>query len=749
MSRSLARDGEDVHPSPFHAAPASPSVPEPGAVPLLRVPSIAPRLRVELPVQFRDTPPPAPLAFHTIPSEDPQVYDMICRADTVGVFQIESRAQMSMLPRLRPRSFYDLVIEVAIVRPGPIQGDMVHPYLRRRNGEEPIAYPDDAVRAVLGKTLGVPLFQEQAMALAIVAAGFTPGEADQLRRAIAAWKRKGNRLAEFAAKLESGMVARGYTRQFAQQVFTQIQGFSGYGFPESHAASFALLVYVSAWLKCHQPAAFAASLINSQPMGFYAPAQIVRDVIDHGVAVRAVDVNASEWDCTLERREPPWSGRLRSDGMAPMCEPPDPLAVFRNARAFSRTTASSGEAKSGAGPPGPHQALDVQSGKGGGVIGDALGGWWPLDPSSLKLGRGAERAGATRSLPTRRIGSRERDGPLHDGVGQRVSLPRREREALLRDPSMCVPARQPSVARDQPALRLGMRLVRGLVEEEAMRIATVTHAMRAAGRWFDSIESLWRASGVRVATLRRLAAADAFRSMGLDRQRALWHIRALRDESLPLLSFGEEVRHASSSRPAPGNAPANVLSGALSGVLSGALSEAPDGALHGSSSDVGGTRTGPVGAEAMQKSRLPSVSDLAAVAHDYAAIGLSLKRHPMACIRPRLAARGAVPCGTLRDERLTPQGARLSVAGVVLVRQRPSTANGIVFMTLEDESGIANLIVRPKVYARYRKAARHAVIVVAHGLVERRDNVVHLLVRSVEDASAEADAIDAMSRDFH
>jgi error-prone DNA polymerase len=225
---------------------------------------------------------------------------MVSRADTVGVFQIESRAQMSMLPRLRPRCFYDLVIEVAIVRPGPIQGDMVHPYLRRRDGTEPEDYPNEAIRAVLGKTLGVPLFQEQAMALAVVAAGFTPGEADQLRRAIAAWKRSGNQIARFGEKLIGGMRARGYGQRFAEQVFGQIQGFSGYGFPESHAASFAMLVYVSAWLKRHHPAAFTAALLNSQPMGFYAPAQLVRDAREHGVEVRPVDVLRSAWDCSLE-----------------------------------------------------------------------------------------------------------------------------------------------------------------------------------------------------------------------------------------------------------------------------------------------------------------------------------------------------------------------------------------------------------------------------------------------------------------
>ena len=238
-----------------------------------------------------------------VPAEDAEVYDMISRADTVGVFQIESRAQMSMLPRLRPRNYYDLVIEVAIIRPGPIQGGMVHPYLRRRNGEELVTYPSPAVESVLQRTLGVPIFQEQVMQLAVVAAGFTPGEADRLRRAMAAWKRRGG-LGHFEQKLIEGMRARGYEDEFAHQIFQQIQGFGEYGFPESHAASFALLVYVSCWLKCHEPAAFTAALLNSQPMGFYAPAQLVRDARNHGVEVRPVDIRFSEFDCTLEAVDP-------------------------------------------------------------------------------------------------------------------------------------------------------------------------------------------------------------------------------------------------------------------------------------------------------------------------------------------------------------------------------------------------------------------------------------------------------------
>ncbi len=244
---------------------------------------------------------PGELGLATVPAEDAAVYDMICRADTTGVFQIESRAQMAMLPRLRPRNFYDLVIEVAIVRPGPIQGEMVHPYLRRRSGEEPVSYPSKEVEAVLKRTLGVPIFQEQVMQLAIAAAGFSPGEADRLRRAMAAWKRKGG-LEPFQRQLIDGMRERGYAESFANQIFNQILGFGEYGFPESHSASFALLVYTSAWLKHYEPAAFCAALINSQPMGFYAPAQLVRDARVHGVEVRAIDVTSSDWDCTLERQ---------------------------------------------------------------------------------------------------------------------------------------------------------------------------------------------------------------------------------------------------------------------------------------------------------------------------------------------------------------------------------------------------------------------------------------------------------------
>jgi error-prone DNA polymerase len=491
-----------------------------------------------------------PLTLATVPPEDPRVYDMLCRADTIGVFQIESRAQMSMLPRLRPRCFYDLVIEVAIVRPGPIQGDMVHPYLRRRSGQEPVVYPDERVRQVLGKTLGVPLFQEQAMALAIVAAGFTPGQADSLRRAMAAWKRKGDQIHRFGEMLIAGMLARGYPPEFARRCFEQIKGFSEYGFPESHAASFALLVYVSGWLKHHHPAAFAAALLNSQPMGFYAPAQIVRDARDHGVSVLPVDVNHSDWDCTLE------------------------------------------------GPP------------------------------------------------------------------------------------------------NAPAIRLGLRLARGLAHADARRIADAVRRSGAA----PSVDALRRASGVGIACLRTLAAADAFRSMGLDRQGALWAVRRLRDEPLPLFD-----------------------------ALPGPHPDEP-----------------PV--------PLPSIPLARTIRSDYHATGLSLKAHPLSLVRSRLDELKVTPARNLRDAAITPAGLDVRVAGLVLVRQRPGTASGIVFMTIEDDTGVANLILYSDIYQRFRREARHSLAVLATGRVERQGDVVHVMVRRIADLrhSVPLDALSRVhSRDFH
>jgi error-prone DNA polymerase len=521
------------------------------------------------------------LALHTIPPEDPAVYDMICAADTVGVFQIESRAQMSMLPRLKPRCFYDLVIEVAIVRPGPIQGDMVHPYLRRRDGKEPVHYHDEKVRKILGKTLGVPLFQEQAMSLAIHCAGFTPGEADQLRRAIAAWKTKTKVIYAFGKKIISGMVARGYPREFAERCFEQLKGFSEYGFPESHAASFALLVYASAWLKRHHPAEFAAALINSQPMGFYAPAQIVADAKAHGVEVRGIDVNLSGWACDVE-----------------------------------------GEGTEGAGD------------------------------------RGSKVGGAGRVS----LGAVAADGSSR----QRV-----------------VPSSP------HPALRLGLCLVDGLGEEQGRLIE---RAVRERGPFRDP-GSLWRASGASAGAMRKLAEADAFGSMGLDRQRALWAVQGLKDEVLPLFeAVGAGERGLAAS--------------------------------------------------------LPVIAPAAQVLQDYAATGLSLKAHPVSFAREALAARGVRLNGELKDESAFPHGKDVRVAGVVLVRQRPHTAGGVMFITIEDESGPANLIVRPKIYEAYRRATRHGVLIVAGGRVQRQGAVVHVLVRWVREVSGMVPGLSAQSRDF-
>jgi error-prone DNA polymerase len=485
------------------------------------------------------------LDLHTIPPEDPAVYDMICEADTVGVFQIESRAQMSMLPRLRPRNYYDLVIEVAIVRPGPIQGNMVHPYLRRRNGEERVSYPSDEVRGVLARTLGVPLFQEQVMALAVVAGGFSAGKADELRRAMAAWKRKSDTLANLGEELILGLIGNGYEPEFAKRLFDQILGFGEYGFPESHAASFALIVYVSAWLKKHHPAAFAAALINSQPMGFYAPAQIVRDAREHGVDVRPVDVNCSTWDCTLE---------------------------------------------------------------------DTVDG--------------------------------------------------------------------------EPALRLGMRLVKGLRSTDADAISTAVSSLGT----FGDIDSLHQTSGARAVALRHLAKADAFASMGLDRQRALWSVRALRDTTQGSLWLPPVEKAAP---------------------------------------------------------RLPDVSPIDRVLSDYASMTLSLKAHPMSFARRRLEERNVVPAGDLRDEDLSPNGMPVTTAGVVLVRQRPQTAKGLFFMTLEDETGISNLVVPPDVFDRDRAAARHATVVLAHGRVERAGNVVHVKTNKIESLDSLVGELLTVHRHFH
>ncbi|CAO3351149.1 error-prone DNA polymerase [Azospirillum palustre] len=456
----------------------------------------------------------------TLPQDDPAVYEMLGRADSLGVFQVESRAQMSMLPRLKPKKFYDLVIEVAIVRPGPIQGGMVHPYLRRRSGAEDITYPMPVLEPVLSRTLGVPLFQEQAMKVAMVGAGFTAEEADQLRRAMAAFRKSGQ-VERFHDKFVAGMTAKGCDRAFAERCFKQIEGFGEYGFPESHAASFALLVYVSAWIKHHHPAIFAAALLNSQPMGFYAPAQIVRDAREHGVTVLPPDVNLSGWDCAVE------------------------------------------------------------------------------NPSSL---------------------------------------------------------------------RLGLRLIKGFTPQHADSVV-----LSRAGGYSDPYD-LWRRARLPVAALEKLAKADAFRSVGLDRRAALWAVRALGDQPLPLFAR-----------------------------LDGPIAEEPEAPL-------------------------PAMALGEHVVMDYGSLSLSLKAHPLSLLRDGLP--GITPAERLAQTR---DGHRLTTAGLVLVRQRPGSAEGVVFITLEDETGIANLVVMPDAFETFRRPIMTARLMAATGRVQNHEGVVHLRVETLID----------------
>ena len=456
------------------------------------------------------------LTLANIPQDDPAVYDMVSHADTIGVFQIESRAQQSMLPRLRPRNFYDLVIEVAIVRPGPIQGDMVHPYLRRRNGQEKVEYPSKELEDILGRTLGVPLFQEQAMKVAIVGAGFSPAEADELRRSMATFKARGV-VAHFEQKLINGMKANGYTEEYARRVFRQLEGFGSYGFPESHAASFALLVYVSSWLKCYYPDVFACALLNSMPMGFYQPAQIISDARKHGVVVLPADVNLSNWDYTLEEQ----SGKYRM-------------------------------------------------------------------------------------------------------------------------------------------LRLGFRQVRGLHEDDVKVLI--------AGRTkkYSSVDEL-REAGMTDGALERLADADAFRSMGLDRRQALWEVST---KDKPMAVF-------------PGKQPEEQVS-------------------------------------------LPEMTLPEHVVQDYASTSLSLKAHPVKFAREQLDQLRIVSASKLEEMK---DGDPVKIAGIVLVRQRPETASGICFITIEDETGTANLVVFKHLFDKYRKEVLQSTLLMVEGKLQREGEVIHVIVR--------------------
>ncbi len=519
------------------------------------------------------------LTLANIPAEDPGVYEMICRADTMGVFQIESRAQMSMLPRLKPRSFYDLVIEVAIVRPGPIQGDMVHPYLRRRSGEETVSYPNKLIRGVLEKTLGVPLFQEQAMRLAVVAAGFTPGEADQLRRAMGAWRRPGV-IEQFRSKLVRGMQVNGFPPEYAELVFGQIRGFGDYGFPESHAASFALLVYVSAWLKHHYPAAFTAALLNSQPMGFYAPAQLVRNAREHGVEVLPVDVNCSEWECTLAER-------------------------------------------------------GVRGGEGGDEI--------------------------------LRCAQDDAINNHHSTINNQQSL---------------------------APLRLGFNMLLGMPAKQAERIVAARHTGP-----FRSLDDFARRTGLSRAAIARLAKAAAFESLKLTRRTALWEAMGQDQTELPL--FDGRVRPRRT-----------------------AMEE----------SGASGTTV-----------QLPPMSPSEEVLADYRTAGLSLRAHPLQFLRADLERLGVVTAESLK---VLPNGKLIRVAGIVLVRQRPSTAKGITFVTLEDETSTANLIVRPAVWNRYREAAMTAKVMLAYGNLQRQGEVIHLLTTKLENLSPWMRDLGSQARDF-
>lgn len=459
------------------------------------------------------------LTLANIPQDDPKVYEMISHADTIGVFQIESRAQQSMLPRLRPQNFYDLVIEVAIVRPGPIQGDMVHPYLRRRNGEEPIEYPSEELKGILGRTLGVPLFQEQAMKIAISAAGFTPAEADALRRSMATFKLQGM-VSQFEKKLIDGMKMNGYTEEYAKRVFKQLEGFGSYGFPESHAASFALLVYVSAWIKCYYPDVFACALLNSMPMGFYQPAQIIIDAKNHGVEVKHVDVNYSQWNNTLEKR----------------------------------------------------------------------------------------------------------------------------------DEKHC-------------AIRLGFRQIKGMREEEVALLLS----KRENG--YTGIHQL-RNIGLSNVGLKKLADADAFRSIELDRRQALWKVSTT-------------------------DTPIAIFSG----------QDAPD--------------------EKDEQVTLPVMSASEHVVYDYASLSLSLKAHPVSFVREKLSQLHILPTKDLLTRK---NGDKIKVAGLVLVRQRPGTAKGICFMTIEDETGWANAVIFPDLFDKQRKEILQSALIMLEGQLQIEGEVIHVIV---------------------
>ncbi len=512
-----------------------------------------------------------------MPKEDEATYDMMCEADTLGVFQIESRAQMSMLPRLRPRQFYDLVVEVALVRPGPIQGGMVHPYLQRRMGKEKVDYPPGLEEA-LGRTMGVPIFQEQVMQVAVIAAGFKPGEADQLRRDMAAWKRKGD-VKKYQQRIIAGMTERGYDAGFAERICQQIQGFGEYGFPESHAASFALLTYVSSWVKCHEPAVFLCALLNSQPLGFYQPSQLVQDARRHGVEVRPADLAVSCWDSTLEEQE-------GCGGMAP--------------RAADREGA-------GGAPDGAAAA-------------SAAGG-------AVATADGAPRAG-------------------------------------------------------QPAVRLGFSMLRGMRPEAAERI--VAARMR---RPFASVADLARRADLDRHDLQVLAGANALHGLAGHRRQALWDaVGAVPDKDLLRPTVPQEA--------------APVLKPPSEGE------------------DIVG---------------------------DYRAQGLTLRRHPVALIRPQLHAKRFLPAEVLNTFT---DGQLARACGIVTVRQRPGTAKGVIFITLEDETGNVNVIIWPALLEKQRAEVLAAPLLGVYGVWQQEGIVRHLVAKRLVDMSHLIGRLPTISRDF-
>ncbi|MBM3344849.1 MAG: error-prone DNA polymerase, partial [Betaproteobacteria bacterium] len=523
-------------------------------------------------------------------SDDAAVYRMIAKADTLGVFQIESRAQMTMLPRLKPSVFYDLVIEVAIVRPGPIQGGMVHPYLRRRQGLEPITYPSPAVKQVLERTLGVPIFQEQVMQLAIVAANFTPEQADDLRRSMAAWQRKG-KLEKYQGMLKAGMLKNGYAEKFIEQICKQIQGFGEYGFPESHSASFALLAYVSSWLKHYHPAAFLTAMLNSQPLGFYTPSQLVQDAQRHDVSVLPVDVTVSDYECTLIDRNTVRLGLLMVRGLS---------------QASARRIVESRR------PP----------------------------RSTLQLSL----------TPT----------PLPEGEGF-VRLPLPEGEAF--DPLL------------PPGEGPGMR-------EKKYRNPPLPHTP------FANLEDLAKRAALNRGDLQRLAQANALATLTGHRRNAHW------------LAAGVESR-------------------------SSLLNDAP----------ILETPT-----------VLPAPSEGEDIVADYASLGLTLNRHPLALLRPRLTRLKLV---TAKELALLQNGTRARAAGIVTCRQRPGTASGVVFVTLEDETGYVNVVVWHRIVERQRRELLSARLMGVEGEVQSADGVVHLVARRLYDHTPLLGRLVTGSRDFH